>query len=1568
MERDLESTAMFESEYLSLGAEYLGVLNAKLRDLRGFSTLANELIQNADDAPNATSIIFDLYDDVLVVENDGVFSDCGHMEEDECPWSNDPKIGHFCDFHRFRRTASGDKRNEENTTGAFGIGFISVYQITDRPELISNGRHWHIDPTAAESRRVRQVRDTTVSGTQFRLPLAYDPDTKGRKALGVEAVKPEAIEGLLAELVASLPDSAVFLRKLEKIVLRRKGDDLLIIQRSVQGIRTGIRVENVSTGEVNTDEWYVFVGNFGAEAARIREIAPNQIESKRRSKVEVAVKKLGAGFAGKFHAFLPTLHRTGMPLHINADFYPATSRKELYFDDDYQGEWNRAAVRAAAEVLCEHITELRSVLTPASFWNLLRQARRVWDDRRVSDAPDDRLDAFWETLKRVLPKLAVVYTTQNEWLRPGQTVLLQNESEESGLIPFLERLGLNVVHLSLNAYQALLREVDVSYLGAVQLAEALRHNGFDEEFSEADMPSWFEHPTDWILLANEIAVLAGRSAKVKDEFGAVAIAMRSDGMYVAPNSLWRTDAETQAIFDHLFEEAVFASAENPEPIMKLVDEFTLEDAIDVLEECSVNWLTEVWRKERSAYLAILKWLAQRRAEAMRYVNRLRSLAIWPAGEDLHPLSELVMPGDFEDPLGLAAVLDGQVVERCRELLRDELGVEQLTLKTYLLDYLPWYFSDERQKKDRQTETQTYLVLIQLLSENLGRIRDDENVWSRLAGTALIACDDGRLRLPDEVYFDSPDVREILGTSAFYAKDLHRWLRVSNHDLFAWLGVHEHPQAADVVERIREITEGPPDHDERGKIQTIFEYLATQWKSTDTRRANEFAGLLKLAWLPAQADRANWHVPSTIYAIYQDYLFATQAHFLDFPRALQNNATEFLGFLEMPSVPTTLQIVRHLQRAVETPFDVNRQVYVVLNQRADDPEVDYLVNQRCLLLDGQGYVEPAKVFWSEHFFGSYRHRLDDVFLSYIALLKRLHVKDVPDVRDAVAVLKDISDEFAPSHRPLDEEAEQVLVRCWQMVAAAYFDDPDSIQDLFADLARAEVIPNALRVLRRPGDVYFVDRPRLAEKLASHLAEDLIPRPQDIWQAMTRAGVRPLSRAVRTDLVECVQPMPDPDLQERIVQRRRLIVRVMEAQRMTVWNRLVLDDIEVLCADQLRLRYSLPNFDGRLPAPVDDVTSYLCPSPRSLYYVAVRDAIPWSAVARELAYALSPESDAGQIAPGLKVVLSATSSDQAELDLDEMGFAPLQSIEGIGVARGQTVTLGGTFSEDDGDAWMETREDEDAGASPEVTNDKYDSDEIGFDDEAGSSVSGDFGAEVDSGDATCVDRQNEQGAASAADQTVEETAPNPEPDGRPEIDGAGQRHSGVSQKAGRAATGQSHGIQRTHETPRRQSGRFRTYVSHEHLEDNDADSGNNQHLSEIDRAGVKRVLAHERDAGRTPNEMPHTHPGYDVESCDDAGNILRKIEIKSMPDQWGDLGAGLSDTQFATAQAEGDRFWLYIVERALTDDVRIYRIQDPANRVTQFFYDDGWRDLAESDEQAPVARRSILNPKSAIQQKA
>src|SRR3954454_4490966 len=135
-----EPIVVIDDDFEDLGkdSDYLEELARILENLGGLDTLVQELIQNADDA-KATEIVFDLTRDALLVDNDAVFSDCGEQTARECPWKL--RGQRRCNLHAFRRLAGASKRGEKGTTGAFGIGFTAVYQITDRPELLSAGQH-----------------------------------------------------------------------------------------------------------------------------------------------------------------------------------------------------------------------------------------------------------------------------------------------------------------------------------------------------------------------------------------------------------------------------------------------------------------------------------------------------------------------------------------------------------------------------------------------------------------------------------------------------------------------------------------------------------------------------------------------------------------------------------------------------------------------------------------------------------------------------------------------------------------------------------------------------------------------------------------------------------------------------------------------------------------------------------------------------------------------------------------------------------------------------------------------------------------------------------------------------------------------------------------------------------------------------------------------------------------------------------------------------------------------------------------------------------------------------------
>ncbi len=121
---------------------------------------------------------------------------------------------------------------------------------------------------------------------------------------------------------------------------------------------------------------------------------------------------------------------------------------------------------------------------------------------------------------------------------------------------------------------------------------------------------------------------------------------------------------------------------------------------------------------------------------------------------------------------------------------------------------------------------------------------------------------------------------------------------------------------------------------------------------------------------------------------------------------------------------------------------------------------------------------------------------------------------------------------------------------------------------------------------------------------------------------------------------------------------------------------------------------------------------------------------------------------------------------------------------------------------------------------------------------------------------------------------------------------------------------------------------------------------EQIMRVDRAGISRVLAFEHENERVPSEMPHTNPGYDIESHG-PGDMIRYIEVKSLSGEWqpSNLPA-LTATQFDMAQELGHEFWLYVVEYALDDDAwQIYCLRNPFNDVGRFLFDAKWKEFGQ-----------------------
>lgn len=1492
---------MNSPQFLSRGIDYLGDLGAKLRDLQGFKTLANELVQNADDVKTGvTKMTFNVSDDALIVDNDGVFSDCGHIELDECPWKEDSAKGHRCDFHRFRYVASGDKRGEEGTTGAFGIGFIAAYQITDQPELISAGRHWILHEDRPEKERIQvcsgcaECTGVQLPRTRFILPWAKDPQSNLRNKLNAQALAAPDIDALFDELDRSLLASMLFLKRLRTIELQRNGRVHRVFQRVDEGDSLILTDGHPSHDRV----WHVLKGDFSEEAKELRKRHPGRIEPKRSSRVIIAIPQENE-CRGLFCVCLPTEQESGFPFHINADFFPSNDRKRLNLSAGFESEWNRAAIRAAAKTLSYHLERLPSLLGHQSFWTLLKSIKRI-SDEAAKPGREPALAAFWEDLSPRLQTAPVIFTTLGEWAMPSQCCLLQ-QKEEAAAVPLLERLGMKIVNEELRPYQALLRSeaVGVPVLGIPALCRVLTEKGFDAPLETRQWQNQFSDSNELKALWAEISLLRNRDKRTPnvragndDLLKKLSIAPIQGNKLHPCRDAYYADPSTVALFSEIDPEIPFLS-EDPdfETLRDLCPTFDAAAAIGALDSLESDGIALAWNEGRLDLKRLFEWFENHRQEILEHhqvKQLLGDLAIFPCSGRLQKISALALPGDFNDPLGLAEIVDLNALGGRREFLRD-LGMPALDFKTYAVR-LPEALSNSAIPAEKRRKA------VFLLAERIGEIKDNPSIRDSLAGAPLVECTDGTFQKATACYFPNESVKLCLGESALTAV-IPSSQAAACQGLYEWLRVASQPRIPDLLKRIQRIAGNPYAADSLRVITTIISHLGQRFRDEDP--PSELEALQNLSWLPARGKTEQWYKPNELFAVFQDYLFETQALFLDIPRNIQNTTSAMLQYLGVRTTPETSLVVKHLLHSGQKNLPVHQEVYRFLNDKADDPALLQLQGKKCLYLKEQAsYLPPDQVFWGEHPFGRYRHRLDENLRVYGNLFKKLGVRDGPDHTDAIAVLKELSATFGATNQPLDEQDHAVVLACWRLLDSAIGTGGFTEKEA-RHFQGMKCVPNGKRMLNPPEWTFFENRAGLAEKFGTFLTANVIPKPVGAGRAMAMAGVRPLGAAVDVQLLECDDPVRDGDLANRIHERHNAFARILDAQIPSDTISSVLErlsNIQFESACSLLIRYQLHAFNRVLESSPESTPALYLADEARLIFTNCNGWIVWPAIARELAVAMLPEHDPGSIAAGIKEVLSAESAVQADQTLDELGYPRLDTTPPAQTPAIATISGLGTNEP--------TGETVDPGAAT--------------------------GKEVPDG-------ARPMSPGQAVETMLGPDAPQPVP---PPGETSAEPPMGETTGRGQKQRG---------ETQRNKRPVLRSYIpSADAGLEITGEAGEDARRSPVDEAGVGRVLDYEKSCGRNPKEMPHTNPGYDIESRDAEGRILRYIEVKSLSGAWAGTYAVLSKPQFDAAKRLGDAFWLYVVDQAQTDAFSIHRIQNPAQRANHFMFDDGWRAAAEDYE--------------------
>ena len=274
------------------------------------------------------------------------------------------------------------KKKAQGYIGEKGIGFKSVFRVTENPHIFSNGYHFCLpkrDEQIGLGYIVPQWIDTLPEGLDFSQTLIILPLTKAD--FGYDKIK---------EMLRDIePEVILFLSKLKEIRIETDtGADWTILKDDDARPEVAVVVEGSKQGLAfsDTDDFLVCSRTFDK---------PADISHEKREKIESRDVSIAfplnenSRSLGKIFAYLPIRSDINFPFLINADFILTSSREEIQEED-----WNRWLIDCVADlVVAEFLPLLKErELLSVSFL----EALAGW----LNNLAEDRNNLFYPIFSR----------------------------------------------------------------------------------------------------------------------------------------------------------------------------------------------------------------------------------------------------------------------------------------------------------------------------------------------------------------------------------------------------------------------------------------------------------------------------------------------------------------------------------------------------------------------------------------------------------------------------------------------------------------------------------------------------------------------------------------------------------------------------------------------------------------------------------------------------------------------------------------------------------------------------------------------------------------------------------------------------------------------------------------------------------------------------------------------------------------------------------------------------------------------------------------------------------------
>ncbi|MEW8288112.1 MAG: hypothetical protein AB2697_19190, partial [Candidatus Thiodiazotropha endolucinida] len=1115
--------------------------------------MALELLQNADDA-EAERIIFDITMDALIVYNSGQFSRCEDLSSPHCEWPmlKDELGRDACDFHGITEVASGGKLRHPDNIGRFGIGFVSVYQITDHPEIQSANTSVVLIP---EDETFEYSNCDVDEGTRFILKWAKNPDSSTRHALGASSISEDDIESLPDDITNVLSYGLLFLKHVRHAEVRKNGETVSAFTLSRDAETDILEVRSHRTGDIA--RWLALQIDAQSSVAALFDDYPRLEELGRTTTVGIAIPiALKDPLTGLFYAYLPTEQGTGLPLHINGDFFPEPDRKSITLaGKKHQQAWNEKLIACAAHHLAEHIIRLRDTLTPVAFWRILASAFDIHGKANKGHLPSI-LSSFWDEFKQVLdnsPKVAL--TSAGQWAR-CQDVFLSGEYDPEQ-IKALEHFGILLVDSSLHTYQNVLLSAGCARLTPNRLADALNKSEnlallSTGEISKEDQDG-FLLPL-WSVAEDLIAHTPSLQQPGQDKLADCPFLLTTNNLLCPPKECIRVSGtlkrkQLEASFP--LANLLAVNCEKFPYLMKKAQLLRLRHILDFLSDekhlARLAWTLKDSEQEflRSFYRIIRDISLLEENKATRdELEELANKPIFPGGLAYVCARGSFLPGNFEDPIGVTNLLDPQYLDGpTLEFIRESLRVEYQSLAAFVRQQLPEFFRSK-------PNTPKYRKVLSELAKHASAL-ESEDLLDFLAELKLIPTRDGGWDTPEQVYRYNEQLESVLGNNSAWWLDESRIPDSKVVDSFLdHLGVRRLPAAVHLVGRLEQISEDPPTENAKKLSEKVFYEICehfSRWEQEEGVDIEALEELRGLACLPADDVTDEWFRPDELHAPFRPEGFWSQAKILPFRNMarLKRPALEFLDFVMEPETRT---VVSHLRYCVANDLPPHYNVYQILSERSDHEDsrtvIATLSDEQCIFDQrNKTYLRPNQVFWSTPHLGAYAFKVPDTFQQFRAFLELVGVKEHPAPEDCLEIVAQIADRFGDSGAALPPDEYAVVRSCLLAISESLYSFDDETGKRFARLGEIPAIPNLDDQLCWPDEVVIRDSEWHAVPFDDELDKLSIKPDPDLQSLYDFLRIPSLSDVV-TPLIDFKEGERDEsDLQQRIRNRTPLLLRVL-----------------------------------------------------------------------------------------------------------------------------------------------------------------------------------------------------------------------------------------------------------------------------------------------------------------------------------------------------------------------------------------------------------------------------------------